>query len=152
MSVAAALAIHPSVAPQVAERLLLVLERIEREPKRYDQRNYGMPGKDFDFKNREIRCDSACCVAGHIVAMFADENTSHGIMDFGIALEAMRLLGVPPKDQEIFSELFESPLAWPIRLTTWDGKGHTVTPIHLRQRIEHYIATGSMWPTPAPLD
>ncbi len=142
-----ALTIHPSVLPQVAERLLMVLEIIEKNPERYDQHHFGRPGTDFDFDKREIRCKSACCVAGHIVATFGNSSTTPLLFAGKVGEEAMRLLGVPEDTRAEFSSLFDLPLQWPQNMRRINSSWNVdVTSAHLRQRIEHYIATGSMWP------
>jgi hypothetical protein len=127
------------------------LGKIEKHPERYDQNLYGNVNRDFDFQNREIKPGSTCCIAAHVVVTCADRLTSSLLTENGIAKEAARLLGVPKEQWVTFFDLFKSPKHWPIRLASVEPGHIFVTPAQLRQRIEHYVTSGSMWPTPAPL-
>ncbi len=145
------LVVHPSVVPQVAERLLQTMKVIEKTPERYNQACYGSLKRDFDLQNHEIRCNSACCIAAHIVVTFADHLTETMVQEIGVAKEALRLLGVSVEDRVNFLHLFSPADRWHISITSVVEERLVITPANLRQRIEHYVTSGSMWPTPAPL-
>ncbi len=128
---------HESVSEFTAERMLRVIEQIESQPERYDQNSFGDHWK-FDFTMKKVRCNTACCFAGHTVAIFADGHTRADIVNNEVGEEACRLLGV---SHEKLIGLFKGTDMWPWRFK--DNYG-LVGPEEVRARVEHYIETGSM--------
>ena len=133
---------HERVNFILAERLMQVLEQIEAQEERYDHDNPG-DWQRFDFKRHEVKCNSACCFAGHTVAMFADEGTPDDIREDEVVSEAVRLLEIYRSDYAGFHIFFDFAREWPV---TFKNEWGRVAPACVRRRIEHYIETGSMFP------